>query len=218
MERMALATTFVADPAGFSNASLLGLALGDRVARRGWTFRVAGSSVTAHRPEWPTQLCVLVREAEEDTAAMLGVAIDFASMPLRGERFRDVFNNEREALLRGYGPFTLLQQTSAGTWLRAVSGQAFLHGMTAGVSRKAQLAIFDRVAAAAGSLADLFAEDSNRLVETGSHLASELQRLYQRTVLSRPAADSGLPDVVRPSTAMLPPTTDADTDSYPWRR
>ena len=202
-----------------SNASILAMVLGDRVARRGWQFKEAGSSVAAHRPEWPAQLCVLVREAEEDAAAMLGLAIEFGSMPLRGERFRDVFNSEREELLRGYGRFNVLQLTHDGSWMRPAGDRSFMHGMTDGISRKTRLAVFDRTTAdEPNSLAEHFAEDSNRLVETGNEIASLLQRLYQRTVLSRPADDAHLPDLVRPSLATLAPTADADTSSYPWRR
>ena len=219
MGAMAISSELEALPTTFSNASLLVMVLGDRLARRGWQFREAGASVTAHRPEWPTQLCVLVREAEVGTSAMMGLAIDFGSMPLRGERFRDIFNSDREELLRGYGRFNLLQLTHDGTWLKPASDRSFLHGMTDGISRKTQLAVLDRaVADQPQSLAERLAEDSNRIVETGSEIAGLLQRLYQRTVLSRPVEDVDLPDVLRPSLVTLAPTADAASDSYPWRR
>ena len=219
MGQVAIQTALAADPTTFSNASILVMVLGDRLARRGWQFKESGSGVTAHRPEWPTQLCVLVREAEVDAPAMMGLAIDFGSMPLRGERFRDIFNSEREELLRGYGRFNVLQLTHDGAWLRPQGDRSFMHGMTDGISRKTSLAIFDRTSPdAPGSLAEQFAEDSNRIVETGSEMAGELQRLYQRTVLSRPVEDIHLPDLVRPSIATLQPTADAESGSYPWRR
>ena len=219
MGHMAIQTELATAPAPFSNASILVMVLADRLARRGWQFKESGASVTAHRPEWPTQLCVLVREAEVETPAMMGLAIEFGSMPLRGERFRDIFNSEREELMRGYGRFNVLQLTYDGAWLRPQGDRSFLHGMTDGVSRKASLVIFDRTSAEEpGSLAEQFAADSNRMVETGAQLAGELQRLYQRTVLSKPAEDIHLPDLVRPSLVTLAPTAGADSDSYPWRR
>jgi hypothetical protein len=203
--------------ASLNNASLLAMVLAERLARRGWHFRVAGSSVMANRPEWPTQLSVLVRETEEDARAMFGLAIELGTMPLRGERFRDIFNSDREELLRGHGDFKLLQLTGDDTWLKPVSGRAFLYGMTDGLSRKTHLAVFDRVDDEGDSLAERFAADSNRLVETGGAIASLLQRLYQRTVLSAAAAEVDLPGLVRPSIALLPLTAGAEP-SYPWRR
>ncbi|MFN2463073.1 MAG: hypothetical protein ABR573_04115 [Candidatus Dormibacteria bacterium] len=217
---MAIDIEFAVRPATFSNASLLALVLGDRLARRGWQFREAGASVTAHRPEWPAQLCVLVREAEEDAPAMMGLAMDLSAMPLRGERFRDVFNSDREQLMRGYGRCNVLQLTHQGSWLRPQSDRAFLHGMTDGISRRTSLAVFDRASVdEPGSLAERMAADSNRIVETGAELAGTLQRLYQRTVLSQPVVDdSRLPDIVRPSIAVLAPTADTVGGDYPWRR
>ncbi|GAC1333116.1 MAG: hypothetical protein NVSMB17_13130 [Candidatus Dormibacteria bacterium] len=204
---MAIDIEFAAPPSTFSNASLLAIVLGDRVARRGWAFKEAGSCVTAHRPEWPTQLFVLVREAEDDAPPMLGLAIEFGAMPLLGERFRDVFNGDREEILRGYGRFQLLQLTHEGAWLRPTSDHAFMHGMANGISRKARLAVFDRtLPGEPGSLAEHFARDSNRMVETGAEVARELQRLYQRTVLSKAVEGVGLPDLVRPSLVLLAPS------------
>jgi hypothetical protein len=216
---VAIQADFTTQAVALNNASLLAMVLGDRLARRGWQVRESGSSVTAHRPDWPTQLSVLAREAEADGPAMLGLAVELGSMPLRGERFRDIFNSDREELLRSYGRFSVLQLAYDGSWLRPQSDRSFMNGMTDGISRKAQLAVFDRTAAEGeGSLADRFAADSNRMVETGSEIASLLQRLYQRTVLSKPLGDAHLPEILRPSFATLAPTADADTDSYPWRR
>lgn len=206
------------DPAPVGHSSPLSALLAERLGRRGWTFRAAGASVTAHRPEWPAQLCVLVRLAESATPAMLGLAIEFSSMPLRGERFRDVFNSEREELFRGYGNFRMLQQAADGTWLRPVSHRSFLQGMVDGISRKTHLAVFDRNTDDDADMAEMFATDSNRFIETGTPIAGLLQRLYQRTVLSTPVAGVELPDVVRPSVAMLPLTADASDAPYPWRR
>jgi hypothetical protein len=210
-------TTLSTPDSPFSNASVLAMVLADRLARRGWHLRESGNSVMASRPEWPTQLTVLVREAEDDAPAMFGLAIDLSTMPLRGERFRDVFNSEREEILRGHGNFRLLQLTGDDTWLKPVSGRAFLHGMTDGISRRTRMAVFERNDNEMGSLADRFAEDSNRLVETGAEIAGLLQRLYQRTVLSAPPLEAELPEVVRPSLGMLPLTSDGEP-SYPWRR
>ncbi|MGI8607706.1 MAG: hypothetical protein ACR2MY_00550 [Candidatus Dormibacteria bacterium] len=198
--------------------STLNHALRERLVHRGWSFRTAGASVTAHRPEWPGQLCVLVRAAEEETPVMLGLAVEFSSMPLRGERFRDVFNSEREELLRSYGNFRLLQQSGDGSWVKPLSHRSFLHGMVDGISRKTHLAVFDRSSDDRGDLAEAFAADSNRFVETGSPIGAVLQRLYQRTVLSVPVTDVGLPDVVRPSIGVFPLTAGSSDSPYPWRR
>ncbi|MFN2465962.1 MAG: hypothetical protein ABR598_06825 [Candidatus Dormibacteria bacterium] len=192
-------------------------AIAERVARRGWSFTASASSVLASRPEWPTQLNVLTREARDDAPMIFGLAIDLSTMPLHGERFRDIFNSEREELLRGLGNFRLLQLTADDTWLQPLSGRAFLHGMTNGLSRKTRLAVFDRSEEGGADLPERFAEDSNRLVETGGEIATLLQRLYQRTVLSSPSAGVQLPEVVRPSLGMLPMTSDGE-GSYPWRR
>jgi hypothetical protein len=199
------------------DASDLALSVGERMARRGWQFVDLGTSVRAHRPDWPTQLTVLLSEAREDSPAIFGLAIDLSTMPLRGERFRDIFDSEREQLLRGYGNFHLIQLTGDDTWLKPISERAFLHGISDGMSRKTRLAVFDRTNDAAESLEDRFAADSNRLVESGGEIASLLQRIYQRTVLSAPVAEANLPDLVRPSLALLPKASEAEP-SYPWRR
>jgi len=207
MGAMAIDVELASPPSTFSNASLLAIVLGERLARRGWTFREGETCVTAHRPEWPAQLCVLARKAEDDAPAMLGLAIEFGSMPLGGERFRDVFNGDREEILRGYGRFQLRQLTHDGGWLGPVSDRAFMHGMTDGVSRRAKLAVFDRLTPGeSGSLAEQFAADSNRMVETGAEVARDLQRLYQRTVLSKVVEGVSLPDLVSPSLAPLAPS------------
>ena len=191
--------------------------LRNRMAHRGWTFREAGASVTARRPEWPMQLCVLVRVAGDQTPAMLGLAVDFGRMPLRGERFRDIFNSDREELLRSYGNFRLLQQGGDGGWLKPLSHRSFLHGMVDGISRKTYLAVFDRNSDDSADLAESFATDANRFVETAAPIASLLQRMYQRTVLSAPPADIDLPQMVRPSVAMVPLAPDPSDAPYPWR-
>ncbi|MDQ6747016.1 MAG: hypothetical protein M3010_02760 [Candidatus Dormibacteraeota bacterium] len=214
---MTNATVLPGPGSHLSNASLLVMVLEERLAHRGWRLRESGAGARAGRPEWPSQLTVLVREAESDVAAMFGLAIDLSTMPLRGERFRDVFNSDREEILRGHGTFKLLQLTGEDTWLDPVSSRAFLHGMTNGLSRKTRLAILDRGDKEGTSLADRFAADSNLLVETGGEIATLLQRLYQRTVLSRPAAEVQLPEVLRPSMGLLQVAGSAEP-SYPWRR
>jgi hypothetical protein len=198
------------------NAPLLGALLGERLNRRGWQFKVSGTNVLAHRPEWPAQLRVLAREAEGDGPAILGLSVELVSMPLRGERFRDVFNNDRELLLREYGSFTLRQMSFDGAWLKPVSGQTFINGVTDGVSRKARMVVFDRKEDDSPSLVTRFAADSNRFIDCGSEFARMLQRLYQRTVLSVAAEDAGLPDLVRPSLAAMLIPAEADS-AYPWR-
>lgn len=195
----------------------LAAALGDRVGHRGWTFRESGSSVTAHRPDWPAQLSVVVHGTEGLTPAMLGLAIEFNTMPLRGERFRDIFNSEREEILRAYGNFRVLQQSGDGGWLNPVGHRAFLQGVVEGIGRATRLAVLDRLNDDAANMVAAFAADSNRFIETASPIASLLQRLYQRTVLGAPVAVLALPDLVMPSIPMAPLSTDSDSP-YPWRR
>jgi hypothetical protein len=188
-----------------------------RVSRRGWQFRQSGAGIIVQRPEWPTQLTVRARESDEGSPSLLGLAIDLGTMPLHGERFRDIFNSEREGLLSGYGNFRVQQLTGEGAWMRPLSGRSFLHGMSDGISRKARLAVLDRSEDSDGSIVERFAADSNRLTETGAEIAAVLQRIYQRTVLTSPVAEADLPDLVRPSLVMLPVASDAQP-SYPWRR
>ena len=214
---MALYPAPQTDPGRVRGTALLAAALRERMARRGWTFRESASSITAHRPDWPAQLCVLVREAEQATPAMLGLAIELSNMPLRGERFRDIFNIDREEILRTYGNFRLLQQCGDGAWLNPVGHRSFMQGMVDGISRATHLAVLDRLGDAAPGLATTFATDANRFIETASPIASLLQRLYQRTVLSAAVAGADLPDVVRPSLAISRLITDSDSP-YPWRR
>lgn len=204
-------------PALIIDGSDLALNVGERMARRGWQIADLATGVWAHRPGWPSQLTVLLRQARGDSPAMFGLAVDLSTMPLRGERFRDIFNSEREEVLRGYGNFHLLQLTGEDTWLEPISDRAFLHGISDGFSRKTLLAVFDRGNDQSASLEERFAADSNRLVESGGEIASVLQRIYQWTVLSAPVTDANLPDLVRPSLAVLPLTGDAEPP-YPWRR
>lgn len=211
-----IAATLPTDTAAQAGSPLL-VAVTARVSRRGWQFREAGAGIIAHRPEWPAQLSVRARHADKGSTALLGLAIDMGTMPLRGERFRDIFNSEREALLRGYGDFRVEQLTADGTWMKPLSGRPFLNGMSDGLSRKARLAVLDRGEELRGSVIEGFIADSNRLIETGAEIAALLQRIYQRTVLAAPAVEADLPDLVHPSLAMLPLTSDAEP-SYPWRR
>jgi hypothetical protein len=204
------------DPAAPASSQLLA-AVTACVSRRGWQFRQSGEGVIAQRPEWPTQLTVRAREGDKSSPSLMGLAIDLGTMPLHGERFRDIFNSEREALLGGYGNFRVQQLTGEGTWMKPLGGRSFLHGISDGLSRKARLAVLDRSEEPAASVAERFAADSNRLIETGGEIAALLQRVYQRTVLTLPVAEADLPCLVRPSQAMLPLISDAEP-SYPWRR
>lgn len=212
-------TNAIALPTGtaaLASPTLL-VAVNARISRRGWQFRACGAGVIAHRPEWPAQLSVRAREAEKGSPALLGLAIDLGTMPLRGERFRDIFNSEREVLLRGYGDFRVQQLSVAGAWMKPLSGRSFLNGISDGLSRQARLAVLDRGGEQEGSVTDRLAAHSNRMIETGAEIAALLQRIYQRTVLSSPVAEADLPDLVHPSLPLLPVTSDAEP-SYPWRR
>lgn len=181
---------------------------------RGWTFTQEPGRVVARKHDWPTQLHVLIDFGAHGDAA-LALVVDMGTMPLGGERFREMFNNDREQSLRGFGNFRVRQYLDSGGWAADVSDSAFLYGATTGISRAARLVFFDRRPAERGwALVERFVAESNRFVEAGNQLGAILQRVYQRTVLGTPTRMVALPGRVP---AVSPAPIGLVDDTYPWR-
>jgi hypothetical protein len=193
----------------------------DNLSQRGWTFIQEPGRVIARKHDWPAQLHVLIDFGAHDDATM-ALVVDMGTMPLGGERFRDMLNDDREMSLRGFGSFRVRQLLVSGAWAADVSDSAFLHGATTGISRAARLVFFDRHPVECGrALADRFIAESNRFVETGNQLGAMLQRVYQRTVLGAPTPLAALPRLA-PATSLAPSMSlapaAAGDETYPWRR
>ncbi len=187
------------------------------LSRRGWTVSEAGTSLRAHKHDWPAQLRVVIDPGGGSVAATLGITIDFRSMPLAGERFRDIFNSDREEIMRGMGSFFVRQMRGDHGWTDGVTDRVFLHGVEGGISRMADVVLFDRCPAEHGvAMLNRFSLESSRLLETGGEIASLLQRTYNRTVLLNDAPLGTLPGlVIGHGTAAA---TVVAEPSYPWRR
>ncbi|MDP9326471.1 MAG: hypothetical protein M3O87_08060 [Candidatus Dormibacteraeota bacterium] len=187
------------------------------LSRRGWAASETGTSVTAHKHDWPAQLRLLVDPGSATERSILGLTLDFRSMPLGGERFRDIFNMEKEEILRGMGSFRVREMRGNG-WTDGVSDRIFLHGIEGGINRATDVVLFDRSLAESGAaILDAFGVESGRLLETGGQVAKLLQRTYNRTVLRNDAPMAGLPDMVSASIQAPSPTVLGEP-SYPWRR
>jgi hypothetical protein len=184
------------------------------LTRRGWRFRQADGAIRGRLPEWPAQIEAMVDPGNGSRPPAIGICIDFGSMPLRGERFRDVLNADREIFFRAYGPFVLRQVRGDATWAPDVPRDAFVVGFgpLAGISRQTALAIFDRAPKETGdALVERFVAEASRFAEVGNTMAMVLQRLYQRTVLDfNPKRFSHLPETI--GTPVL------QESAYPWRR
>jgi hypothetical protein len=180
---------------------------------RGWTFDNEPGRVTARKHDWPTQLHVLIDFGTDGDAA-LALVLDMRTMPLGGERFRDMFNTDREQSLRGFGNFRVRQLLADGEWAADVSDNAFLYGATTGISRSARVVFFDRRPVERGSaLVERFLAENHRFVETGDQIGDLLQRAYQRTVLGVPTPSVALPRPV-PAMSHMPYGI---IETYPWR-
>jgi hypothetical protein len=212
-----------------SDLKTLAAEVQQRVAPRGWTVRVAEGSIRARHGAWPPQMEVMVAPAAAEGRAGYGLIIDFRSMPFGGERFKDIFNADREQLLHLIGGFRVHQRKGDGSWLPVVSGSAFLggFGISAGIARQTVACIFERSVSDQGrALVERFLTEVIRIEEAGSEIASTLQRVYQRTVLASTAAigalyadaeepgeEDGAPDAEPPKPPPAPPEP-----TYPWRR
>lgn len=192
--------------------------LQQQLSRRGWAVASIGSVLTAHKHDWPAQLKVVVDPGDGDSPAMIGLLLDFRSMPLQGERFRDIFNSELDTVLRSMGSFVARQMRGDAGWSSGVSDQVFLGGVNRGVSRSADMVLFDRCPNERGEdILERFNLESNRLLEAGGEIAILLQRTYNRTVLRSDRPVSTLPDVVAPALAPTAPAVVGE-GSYPWLR
>ncbi len=188
------------------------------LSRRGWAAATTGTWLTAHKHLWPAQLNVVIDPGESGGPATLGLLMDFRSMPLQGVRFRDIFNSERETVLRSMGSFTVRQMLGDTVWTDSVNDKVFLRGVSGGVSRTAEMVLFDCCPKEREEdILERFNVESNRLLETGSEIAILLQRTYNGTVLRSGQPVSTLPDMVAPAVGAVAPTMVGD-GFYPWRR
>jgi hypothetical protein len=186
----------------------------ENLGARGWKFAQEPGRVVARKHEWPAQVHVLIDFGTAGDAS-LALVVDMGTMPLGGERFREIFNGNREQSLRGFGNFRVRQFLADGRWALDVSDNAFLYGATTGISRAARLVYFDRRPAERGrALVARFIAESNRFVETGNQIGAVLQRVYQRTVLGSPTTPVALPRLVAAGSAASNPFVD---EAYPWR-
>ena len=199
--------------------------LNARLGRRGWHFHVSDGEVLGRHQEWAPQVETLVDPGDDERLPALGIVLDFGSMPLGGERFRDVLNAEREDIFHGFGSFRLRQLREDGSWAGEITHRAFVHGYGTGteISRHTTRAVFDRCPAERGAaIVERFLDELPRLAEVGGTMALLLQRIYQRTVLRRPLeAETVLPEVVGTSGGalhVLGSTALQPEPTYPWRR
>src|SRR5258708_27645143 len=128
------------DSAGMPALDLLRLAL----SRRGWSTVPLGTGIAAHKREWPTPLKLVVNPGNPATASVIGVMLDFRFLPLRGERFKDIFNSERADLLRRMGDFRARSPRRDLSWTGATNGRSFLDEDGPGLGRNARVVLFDR--------------------------------------------------------------------------
>lgn len=199
----------------------------ERLGVRGWTARQAEGSIRARHAAWPPQMEVLVDPGAAGERARYALILDFRSMPFTGERFKDVFNHDREELLGLFGPFRVRQRRADGQWLAPVSGNSFLGGFgpTGGLARQTVVALFERTVDEAGdALVARFLGEAARLEEVCSGFASTLQRVYQRTVLASTEAIGPLYSDAEPEAvaaepgASSPARSPSPEPTYPWRR
>lgn len=190
--------------------------LAAQLETKGWEFMLRGDTVSARRRDWPAQLEVRL-DLSAEQATSLALSIDLRTMPLRGERFREILNDSREDILEPLGSFTVRQLLDDGTWERDISHGAFLHGMH-GLSRHADLVLFERpVAESDQDLGVRYANAIHRLSEVGNQIGVVLQRLYQRTVLTAIGMTEVVPHVMR-SAQCAPFAVESAAGDYPWRR
>jgi hypothetical protein len=153
---------------------------------RGWKVESEGDRLKAGRPGWPVQVYVLVHFGDQESASVMALVIDLSAMPLAGERFRDVFNADRQELLRGMRQFRVRQLLMNGAWAPEMDDRAFLIGLNPGIRLTTRLVILDACPAEAGAaLAIRFISESARFVETGNLISETLGRVYLPGVLKR---------------------------------
>jgi hypothetical protein len=186
------------------------------LSRRGWNLETEYGRIKASKPGWPVQLYALIHFGDEDSASVMAFVIDMSAMPLTGERFRDVFNADRDDLLRGFGRFRVRQLLKNGAWAPEIGDRAFLGGLTPGIRLTSRLVMLDLCPAEVGdALALRFIAESARFVETGNLIAATLSRMYLPTVLGTAVQALELPAMVPVG---MPPLNQEPEPSYPWRR
>ncbi len=186
------------------------------LSRRGWNRETESGRIKASRPGWPVQMFALIHFGDEDSASVMAFVIDMSAMPLAGERFRDVFNADKDELLRGFGHFRVRQLLKKGAWAPEMGDRAFLSGLNPGIRLTTRLVMLDVCPVECGdALALRFIAESGRFVETGNLIAGTLDRMYLPTVLGVAVQPLELPAMVPVG---MPPLNQEPEPSYPWRR
>ena len=182
---------------------------------RGWNVVSDYGRVQAQKQGWPSQLQTVIQFGDDHGPSILALVIDIGSMPMSGDRFRDVFNADKDELVRGLGRFRVRQLLKSGSWAPEVGHRAFFSGTHSGVRLASRLVMFDICPSETGhALAHRFLADNGRFVECGNRVAATIARIYQPRVLGSPVQVLELPSVVP---AMTAPLSQVILPSYPWR-
>jgi hypothetical protein len=191
-------------------------ALRSELAGRGWNVESEYGQVKAGKPLWPVPVYVLVHFGDEANASVMALVIDLSAMPLAGERFRDVFNADKDDLLRGFGRFRVRQLLKNGAWATEKGDRAFLSGLSAGIRPTTRLTMLDICPVESGdALALRFIAESGRFVETGNLIAAMLARIYLPGVLGAAIQPLDLPAMVPVG---MPAVSREQESSHRWRR
>ncbi len=186
------------------------------LSHREWIIQTGSGRIKASKPGWPVQLYALVHFGDEESASVMALVIDMSAMPLTGERFRDVFNADKDDLLRGFGHFRVRQLMRNGAWAPEMSDRAFLAGLNPGIRVTTRLVMLDLCPGECGdALALRFIAECGRFVETGNVIAGTLARMYLPKVLGAAVEPLELPAMVPVG---MPPLNQEFEPSYPWRR
>src|SRR5258708_15315316 len=153
---------------------------------RGWSVETEFGRIQAQKEGWPVQLHALAQFGDEDSASVLALVIDMSSMPMGGDRFRDVFNADRDDLLRGLGHFRVRQLLKNGEWAAQMGERAFFGGANAGIRLTARLVMFDLCPSETGfELGNRFLAETTRIVACGNLVGATLARIYQAREIGR---------------------------------
>ena len=183
---------------------------------RGWNAESEYGQVKAGKPNWPVQVYVLVHFGDEANASVMALVVDLSAMPLAGERFRDVFNADKDDLLRGFGRFRVRQLLKNGSWAPEKGDRAFLGGLSAGIRPTTRLMMLDITPLESGdALALRFIAESGRFVETGNLIGEMLGRIYLPGVLGAAIQPLDLPAMVPVG---MPAVNHEPEPSHRWRR
>jgi hypothetical protein len=188
-------------------------ALGSELGRRGWNIESDGGQIRAGKPGWPVQVYVLIHFGDEESASVMALVIDMSALPMAGERFRDVFNADKEELLRGFGRFRARQLLKSGAWAPEMGDRAFLTGLNPGIRLTTRLLMLDLRPAECGSALGIrFIAESGRFVATGDVIGAALARIYLPAVLGAGVPALELPAMVPPS---MPPSSHTAATAQP---